>query len=109
MTLSCLFVMDLKGKVIICRNYRGDVPMTTSERFVKPTIWHKPLLTDARFSRYIQEKDEMDQRPIFTDAGYTFASIKVLADTPLFETYLYSTTILSSCALPNATPTYRWR
>jgi len=52
--------MDLKGKVIICRNYRGDVPMTTSERF----------------SRYIQEKDEMDQRPIFTDAGYTFASIK---------------------------------
>lgn len=52
--------MDVKGKVIISRNYRGDVPMSTSERF----------------AQYIQEKDEMDQRPIFTDDGYTFAYIK---------------------------------
>lgn len=32
MTLSCIFVMDLKGRVIISRNYRGDVPMSVSER-----------------------------------------------------------------------------
>ncbi len=31
----------------------------------------------CRFAQYIQEKDEMDQRPIFTDDGYTFAYIKV--------------------------------
>jgi len=63
--------MDLKGKVIISRNYRGDVPMLTFEKF----------------SRYIQEKEEMDQRPIFNDAGYTFASIKVYL-TPVVQNYI---------------------
>jgi len=52
--------MDLKGRVIISRNYRGDVPMSVSERFVQ----------------YLQENDEMDQRPIFTDEGFTFAYTK---------------------------------
>jgi len=52
--------MDAKGKVIISRNYRGDVPMSITERF----------------SLYIQEQDEMEQRPIFTEDGYTFAFIK---------------------------------
>jgi len=60
MTLSCIFLMDAKGKVIISRNYRGDVPMSITERF----------------SLYIQEQDEMEQRPIFTEDGYTFAFIK---------------------------------
>jgi len=27
MTASAVFILDLKGKVIISRNYRGDVPM----------------------------------------------------------------------------------
>lgn len=30
---SALFIMDLKGKIIISRNFRGDVPMTVSETF----------------------------------------------------------------------------
>merc|ERR1711871_1217320 len=42
------------------RNYRGDIPTSTSERF----------------AQYIQDKDEMDQRPIFTEGGCTFAYIK---------------------------------
>lgn len=61
MTISNMFIMDLKGKVIISRNYRGDVPMNASDRF----------------ANYIQERDEMEQRPIFTDGGLTFAFIKV--------------------------------
>lgn len=60
MTLSCIFLTDLKGKVIISRNYRGDVPVSMAERF----------------SQYIQEQDEMERRPIFTEDGYTFAFIK---------------------------------
>jgi len=52
--------MDLKGKIIISRNYRGDVPMSVSERF----------------SQYIQETEEMDMRPVFTEEGYTFVYIK---------------------------------
>ena len=60
MAISCLFLTDAKGKVIIGRNYRGDIPTSTSERF----------------AQYIQDKDEMDQRPIFTEGGCTFAYIK---------------------------------
>eukprot|EP00607_Mallomonas_marina_P010533 CAMPEP_0182418022 /NCGR_PEP_ID=MMETSP1167-20130531/2478_1 /TAXON_ID=2988 /ORGANISM="Mallomonas Sp, Strain CCMP3275" /LENGTH=418 /DNA_ID=CAMNT_0024591973 /DNA_START=158 /DNA_END=1414 /DNA_ORIENTATION=+ len=52
--------MDLKGKIIISRNYRGDIPMMVSERF----------------SQYIQEKDEIEHRPVFTDEGITFVYIK---------------------------------
>ena len=31
MACSALFFLDLKGKVIISRNYRGDVPMNVAE------------------------------------------------------------------------------
>lgn len=60
MVLSAIFIMDTKGKVIISRNYRGDIPMTVAERF----------------SLHIQEKDEMDLRPVFTDEGVTYVYIK---------------------------------
>ena len=33
MTASAVFILDMKGKVIISRNYRGDVPMNCVERF----------------------------------------------------------------------------
>ena len=78
MTLSCLFLMDVKGKVIINRNYRGDVPMSASERFDRSLS--SIVIPLVRFAQYIQEKDEMDQRPIFTDDGFTFAYIKVRSD-----------------------------
>ncbi len=32
MVASAIFIMDTKGKVIISRNYRGDIPMSVSER-----------------------------------------------------------------------------
>ena len=60
MVLSAIFIMDTKGKVIISRNYRGDIPLSVSEHF----------------SLYIQEKDEMDLRPVFTDEGITYVYIK---------------------------------
>ncbi len=34
MVASAVFIMDTKGKVIIARNYRGDIPMSVSERWV---------------------------------------------------------------------------
>jgi|UniRef100_A0A7S4A1Y9 AP-1 complex subunit mu len=34
------------------------------------------MLCKLRFAQYIQDKDEMDQRPIFTEGGCTFAYIK---------------------------------
>lgn len=60
MVASAVFIMDLKGKVIISRNYRGDVPLNVAERF----------------SLYVQEKDEMEMRPVFSIDGLTFVYIK---------------------------------
>jgi hypothetical protein len=61
MVASAIFLMDLKGKVIISRNYRGDIPPNVAERF----------------SLYVQEKDEVEMRPVFTIDGLTFVYIKV--------------------------------
>eukprot|EP00904_Undaria_pinnatifida_P008506 jgi/Undpi1/4786/HiC_scaffold_19.g08139.m1 len=60
MVASALFIMDLKGKIIISRNFRGDVPMTVSETF----------------SNHIQERDEMEQKPVFTVEGVTFVYVQ---------------------------------
>jgi AP-1 complex subunit mu len=60
MVCSAVYITDLKGKVIVCKNYRGDIPITAVERF----------------SLYIQENDEMDLRPVFTEEGVTYVYIK---------------------------------
>ena len=63
MVCSAVFITDTKGKPIISRNYRGDIPMSCVERF----------------ARYIQEREEMERRPVYTDeaTNCTFAYIKV--------------------------------
>jgi AP-1 complex subunit mu len=33
MVASAIFITDTKGKVIIARNYRGDIPMAASEKY----------------------------------------------------------------------------
>lgn len=38
MVASALFIMDLKGKIIISRNFRGDIPMTVSDRCVPSLV-----------------------------------------------------------------------
>src|SRR5271169_5862986 len=37
---SAVFFLDLKGKTLLARNYRGDIPMSAVDRFM-------PLLMDA--------------------------------------------------------------
>lgn len=61
MVLSAVFITDLKGKIIISRNYRGDIPMAAA----------------SKFTHYVQEKDDSEQRPVFTEDGYTFVYLKV--------------------------------
>lgn len=34
MVASALYIMDLKGKILIHRNYRGDVPRAAAEKYV---------------------------------------------------------------------------
>jgi len=60
MVASAVFVLDLKGKTIISRNYRGDVPMNVVDRFVT----------------HVLETEESDLRPVIVDDGVTFVYIK---------------------------------
>ena len=35
MAASAVYILDLKGKVLISRNYRGDMPLNIIEKFPK--------------------------------------------------------------------------
>lgn len=59
---SAVFILDLKGKVIISRNYRGDVPMSAVESFM-------PILTEL-------EEEEQIITPVITYNGTSFLYIK---------------------------------
>jgi AP-1 complex subunit mu len=62
MPASAIFIMDLKGKILISRNYRGDIPMSVSEKFTK----------------HLAEDEETNLTPIITetDGSVTFVYIK---------------------------------
>jgi AP-1 complex subunit mu len=50
MVASAVFITDLSGKVIISRDYRGDVPLTRAME---------------RFAKYLDETPEEHKKPIF--------------------------------------------
>ncbi|KAJ3057351.1 AP-1 complex subunit mu-1 [Rhizophlyctis rosea] len=63
MVASAVFILDLKGKVLISRNYRGDIPMTAVEKFM-------PLVLQA-------EEEEQTPTPIVsTEDGINFLYIR---------------------------------
>ncbi|XP_073259614.1 AP-1 complex subunit mu-1-like [Porites lutea] len=61
MSMSGVFVLDIKGKVIISRNYRGDLEMSTIEKFM-------PLV--------LEKEEEGSQTPICVHQDVTFVYIK---------------------------------
>lgn len=60
MVASAVFITDLSGKSIIARNYRGDLSMGEVERF----------------ARHLNEDDDNQLKPVFTEGGTTFAYIR---------------------------------
>jgi AP-1 complex subunit mu len=62
MVASALFILDLKGKVLISRNYRGDIPMTAVEKFM-------PILMEA-------EEDEETPPPVISNGGINYLYIR---------------------------------
>jgi len=60
MVASAIYILDLKGKILISRDYRGDVPKAAVEKF----------------SRRLQESDEGELRPVWNSNGVTFIYIK---------------------------------
>mmetsp|Transcript_32250 Transcript_32250/g.96706 ORF Transcript_32250/g.96706 Transcript_32250/m.96706 type:complete len:132 (-) Transcript_32250:1518-1913(-) len=50
MVASVVFITDLGGKVIISRNYRGDIPLTKATE---------------RFSKYLTDVEDEAKKPVF--------------------------------------------
>lgn len=60
MVASAVFVTDLKGKVLIARNYRGDVSMSCTDKF----------------SARIQNEEDVDAKPVWTEGTTTYCYVK---------------------------------
>ena len=55
---SAIYILDLKGKMLISRDYKGDTPHSVMEKFVK---------------RVVKEDEELSVLPpVFQESGYTF-------------------------------------
>lgn len=61
MAMSAMFILDIKGKVIISKNYRGDLDVSVIERFM-------PLL--------MEKEEEGSLTPFLSTNDATFAYIK---------------------------------
>ena len=59
---SAIFFLDLKGKTLLARNYRGDIPMSAVEKF-------PVLLSDA-------EEESSSVPPCFSDEGINYLYIR---------------------------------
>jgi AP-1 complex subunit mu len=64
MVCSAVFILDLKGKTLISRNYRGDVAMSSIEKFM-------PLVLEA-------EDDDRTPSPVVAtdDNSITFCYVR---------------------------------
>eukprot|EP00124_Ichthyophonus_hoferi_P000112 Ihof_evm2s4 gene=Ihof_evmTU2s4 len=60
--LSCLYILDFKGKVLIARNYRGDIPMQVIDSFL-------PMIVE-------REEEGKEDCPIIVSDNVTFIYIK---------------------------------
>ena len=72
MVLSCLYFLDLKGKVLICRDYRGDIDPKHADDFMD-------LLLERELSVTAEDSElsvERVQPPIFTHNGVTYCYVK---------------------------------
>jgi AP-1 complex subunit mu len=72
MVLSCLYFLDLKGKVLISRDYRADIDSRHAEEFMD-------LLLERELSVTAEDSEmsvERVQPPIFTHNGVTYCYVK---------------------------------
>jgi len=61
MAVHALYVLDRKGKVIIMRNYRGDLPSNIPQRFV---------------AKALMEEEELNVKPVIEEQGISFIYIR---------------------------------
>lgn len=75
MSISAIYILDVKGKVLISRNYRGDIDMGCIEKFM-------PLV--------MEREDDGILAPIIQTQDATFCFIKVS------NLYIVSTTVINA-------------
>jgi len=61
MGVSAVFALDMKGKPIISRDYRGDVPLSCTETFIR---------------HILEAEAESELTPIWEDNGVTYAYVQ---------------------------------
>ena len=54
---SAIFILDAKGKLLITRDFRGDISLKTAEKFIN----------------YLVEEDEIAKKPVFEVDGISYA------------------------------------
>lgn len=60
MPAHAIYLLDLKGRVIISRNYRGDIGSNVAQRFITRLL----------------EEEEMNLKPIIEDDGVSFIYVR---------------------------------
>jgi AP-1 complex subunit mu len=60
MAFNAIYILDLKGKVIITRNYRGDLPSNIAYRFISKIL----------------EEEELNISPVVLDEEYSYIYVK---------------------------------
>ena len=58
--ISAIYILDLKGKIIISRDYRGDIGLNYVERFVTKIL----------------EEEDANLKPIFEEDSVNYIYIK---------------------------------
>jgi hypothetical protein len=83
MVASAVFITDLKGKIIISRNYRGDIPMSAADKFTRRLfVFAFELFFFGFFSRphvtFVNraEEDSTALAPVWNDDNVTYVFIK---------------------------------
>ena len=79
---SAIFFLDLKGKTLLARNYRGDIPMSAVEKFM-------PLLMDA-------EEENTAAPPCISHEGVNVSSSQLSRTSVTRSISTYSTVICTS-------------
>lgn len=86
MVLSAIYFLDTKGKILIFRDYRGDLPRSHADKYgaagrrgdcALPSTALPVWCTLHRFSLKIQETSPEDLKPVYTEDGVNYVYIQV--------------------------------
>ena len=61
MSASAVFILDVKGRVLISRDYRGDIPASKAERFLQ---------------KLLEVENESELPPMIYDEGVTYTYVQ---------------------------------